>query len=121
MPVEPNSMLGKPEDGKKILQETLVKRITFGAAVVGFMKTLISTSCIIFLFFSLYICQQENFDLFKLYCSSGNSLHLHFKKIFVTTNMHQDTLRCEVRLCISQISLMIIYMKVRAFLELDKI
>uniref|UniRef100_A0A1I7W0Z7 Acyl-CoA dehydrogenase family member 9, mitochondrial n=1 Tax=Loa loa TaxID=7209 RepID=A0A1I7W0Z7_LOALO len=42
MNVEPGSMLGKPEDGKKISQETLVKRITFGAAVVGFMKTLIN-------------------------------------------------------------------------------
>ncbi|OZC09146.1 acyl-CoA dehydrogenase protein [Onchocerca flexuosa] len=43
MTVEPTSMLGKPEDGKKISQQTLVKRITFGAAVVGFMKNLMST------------------------------------------------------------------------------
>lgn len=42
MTVEPSLMLGKLEDGRKILQETLVKRITFGAAVTGFMKTLIS-------------------------------------------------------------------------------
>ncbi|KAM3725403.1 Complex I assembly factor ACAD9 [Dirofilaria immitis] len=40
--IEPNSMLGKPEDGKKILQEILIKRVTFGAAVVGFMKILMN-------------------------------------------------------------------------------
>uniref|UniRef100_A0A915PUW7 Acyl-CoA dehydrogenase/oxidase N-terminal domain-containing protein n=1 Tax=Setaria digitata TaxID=48799 RepID=A0A915PUW7_9BILA len=34
--IEANSMLGKPEDGKKIAQEVLIKRITFGAAVVGY-------------------------------------------------------------------------------------
>ncbi|VBB27334.1 unnamed protein product [Acanthocheilonema viteae] len=34
MTVKPSLMLGKLEDGKKILQETLVKRISFGAAVV---------------------------------------------------------------------------------------
>ncbi|VDO42486.1 unnamed protein product [Onchocerca flexuosa] len=49
MTVEPTSMLGKPEDGKKISQQTLVKRITFGAAVVGFMKNLMSMLYIIFL------------------------------------------------------------------------
>ncbi|VDK86804.1 unnamed protein product [Litomosoides sigmodontis] len=43
MAVEPSLMLGKLEDGKRILQETLVKRITFGAAVTGFMKTLINS------------------------------------------------------------------------------
>ncbi|CAG9538800.1 unnamed protein product [Cercopithifilaria johnstoni] len=43
MTVEPSLMLGKLEDGKKISQETLVKRISFGAAVVGFMKTLINS------------------------------------------------------------------------------
>ncbi|EJW71279.1 hypothetical protein WUBG_17815, partial [Wuchereria bancrofti] len=43
MTMESSAVLGKPENGKKISQKTLVKRITFGAAVVGFMKTLINS------------------------------------------------------------------------------
>ncbi|VDN01261.1 unnamed protein product [Thelazia callipaeda] len=37
-----NIILGRPEDGKRIALEASMKKIIFGAAVVGFMKTLIN-------------------------------------------------------------------------------
>lgn len=40
--VQPDSMLGNLEDGIKIARKGFYGQITFGAAVVGFIKALIS-------------------------------------------------------------------------------
>lgn len=75
-----SSVLGKPEDGKKILQQTLVKQIAFGAAVVGFMKTLISMF--------LMIC---------VFCQHGNNFLIYLTQTTLITFVHNVKSFCGLK------------------------